>query len=108
MASNEDLMQAIQTMDARILSMDAKLDNHIFVEQPALKSAQTLIDEHGTKEEVISRIQFINGWMEREKDRHELRKAVIKHGAVVATMTVLYFILKAVWANILQILLSGK
>ena len=108
MATNEDLMHAIQTMDSRVLAMDGKLDSHVAKEEPVLQAAQTLIDEHGTKEDVKARINFINAWMERERDRAELRKAVIKHGTLLAMTAIVIFIFRAVWSDIVDLVWAVK
>lgn len=101
MASNEDLMHAIQ-------EVAGKLDKHIEKEEPVLDSARLLIAIHGTDEIVRSRINFINGWMEREKDRADLRKTVIKHGTLLAMTAVVIFVFRAVWKDVLDLIWSVK
>lgn len=101
MASNEDLMHAIQ-------DVGAKLDAHIAKEDPILFSAQLLMIAHGSDEMIRARIAFINGWMEREKDRSDLRRAIIKHGALLAMTAGVIFVFRAVWKDVLDLIWSVK
>lgn len=101
MATNEDLMHAIQ-------SLDAKFESHVADEKPILAEAKTLIDLHGDSEAIRARVSFINIWMERAKDRAELRRAIIKHGTLLAMTAVVLFIFRAVWRDILDLIWMQK
>lgn len=96
MATNEDLLYILQNIDNRMSTIDNRLEEHIKDEQPVLHSAQHLIDQHGDRDEVTARIQFINGWMEREKDRKALRKAIIEKTLVGAIWALLLYLAIAV------------
>lgn len=100
MATNEDLMNAIQ-------EVRADLRAHMVTEQPILDSARTLLDVHGDAEAARVRIAFINVWMERERDRADLRRAIIKHGTLLAMTAIVIFIFRAVWKDILELLNAG-
>lgn len=99
MASNEDLMEAITEIKTEL-----RLRNEEY--QPVISRVRNLLDIHGDSEVVRARIAFINVWMEREKDRAELRKAIIKHGTILAMTAIVIFIFRAVWSDIVEIILG--
>ena len=100
MATNEDLMTAINEIKADFRA-------HVAEEKPILDSARLLLSTHGTEEMVRARINFVHSWMERERDRSDLRKALIKHGFLLAMTAIVIFILRAVWVDVVELIRAG-
>ena len=96
MATNEDLMHAIQ-------ALDAKLDLHVVDEKPVLDAAKALIAAHGTDEMIRSRISFVHAWMEREADRKALRRKILESMVLWAVIFALGFIALAISTEIREI-----
>ena len=101
MATNEDLMHAIQ-------EIHKKLDKHIEDEEPVLDSAKILIATHGTDEMIRSRINFVNEWMERERDRKALRRAIIEKTFTGAIWALLIYLAIVIRHDLLDIVRGVK
>ena len=77
---------------------------HILEEKPVLELIKSMSKELGTEEQVRARRIFIEQWMEREKDRADLRKAIIKHGTIIALAAIAIFFLKSAWIVIVDVI----
>lgn len=96
MATNEDLMHAIQ-------EVHDKLDRHMTDEQPVLDSAKMLIYTHGTDEMIRARINFVHSWMKREERRQAMRTKVIESATIWAIIIVLGFLAVSVATEIREV-----
>ena len=71
---------------------------------------QDLIDEilRHQRERALKYDHFIDMLIAREKEREELRKAIIHHGTMVALGAVAIFALNACWQEIVSLVRGAK
>lgn len=91
-ANNDEIMAAIQQ-----IRQEAKEEREAI--RPILDNAKMLFYAHGSPEMAMARINFVNVWMEREKDRADLRRAIIKHTTIIALTAVVLFVTRSVWVE---------
>lgn len=90
-----------------IRELRRELNDHISEEMPMVR---TIMTELGSPEQVRQRRIFIEAWIERERERAKLRRAVIEKGVIVALAAVVAFVLTAIYHELISVLrdlLSG-
>jgi hypothetical protein len=95
-ANNDEIMAAIQQ-----IRQEAKEEREAI--KPILENAKMLFYAHGTPEMTQARINFVHVWMERERDRADLRRAIIKHTTILAITAVVIFATRSVWVEFITI-----
>lgn len=88
-----DLVRQIEALRHEVSDARYELREHIREEMPPLRA---MLQELGDPEDVRARRVFVEAWIEREKDRAALRKAIIEKGLLMALVAVLSFVAIAI------------
>ena len=87
----------------QVRALRKELREHVKEEMPAIRS---IVYELGTPEQIRERRVFIEILLDRERDRRQLRFAIMKHGLVLAMVAIMVFVLRATWVEIGEALRS--
>ena len=104
----------LEAIYREVLEMRAELSAHIRVfsdhvegEASAMAAYQEWMLMAGPREAIRARLQFVEAWMEREKDRKALRRAVIEKSTIVALCAVLAYVGQLAWNDIQDVFRIG-
>ncbi len=67
----------------------------------------SILEVLGTSEEVYERLTFLKMFIDREKDHVKLRKAIIEKGLIAACIALMWFLGKAIWNAVIELINSG-
>ena len=97
----------VVSMRAELSAHIERFSAHVAEETESMEAYREWIMIAGPREAIRARLQFVEAWMERVKDRKLFRRAVIEKFAILALCAALVYVAKIAWTDIREIILNG-